>query len=73
MIAAGMGLFFLDQLSAGGLLGNLCGLASGATLAVFLLCMRKQKDAAPFGTVLLGNGLMALIGLAVYGRLFPRR
>jgi drug/metabolite transporter (DMT)-like permease len=63
VIAGGMGLFFLDQVSAGGLLGNLFGLASGATLAAFLLCMRKQKDAAPFGTVLLGNAVTAVIGL----------
>jgi drug/metabolite transporter (DMT)-like permease len=63
VIAGGMGLFFLDQLSAGGLLGNVCGAASGATLAAFCLCMRKQKDASPFGTVLLGNLLTALIGL----------
>jgi drug/metabolite transporter (DMT)-like permease len=63
VIAGGMGLFFLDQLSAGGLLGNIYGAASGATLAVFCLCMRKQKDASPFGTVLLGNVLTTLIGL----------
>lgn len=63
VIAGGMGLFFVDQVSAGGLLGNLLGLASGATLAAFLLCMRKQKDASPFGTVLLGNIFTAVIGL----------
>ena len=63
VIGGGMGLFFLDQLSAGGLLGNICGAISGATLAAFCLCMRKQKDASPFGTVLLGNLLTALIGL----------
>ncbi|MDU4961889.1 MAG: DMT family transporter [Sporomusaceae bacterium] len=62
-IGGGMGLFFLDQLSAGGLLGNICGAVSGAALAAFCLCMRKQKDASPFGTVLLGNLLTALIGL----------
>lgn len=62
-IAGGMGLFFLDQLSAGGLLGNICGAGSGATLAAFCLCMRKQKDASPFGTVLLGNVLTAIIAI----------
>lgn len=63
VIAGGMGLFFLDQLSGGGMLGNLCGLGSGATLAVFVLCMRRQKDASPFGSVLLGNVLTAVIAL----------
>lgn len=62
-IAGGMGLFFLDQLSAGGLLGNLCGAGSGASLGAFCLCMRKQKDGSPFGSVLLGNVLTAIIAL----------
>lgn len=63
IIAGGMGLFFLDQLSAGGLMGNICGAVSGATLAAFCLCMRKQKDASPIGTVLLGNLLTGVISL----------
>ena len=60
-IAGGMGLFFLDQLSPGGLMGNLYGMASGMTLAAVFLCMRKQKNASPSGTVLLGNALTALV------------
>lgn len=63
VIAGGMGLFFLDQLSTGGMLGNIFGAASGVTLAIFCLCMRKQKDASPFGTVLLGNLLTAVVSL----------
>lgn len=63
VIAGGMGLFFLDQLSPGGLLGNICGAISGVTLAAFCLCMRKQKDASPFGTVLLGNIITTVVSL----------
>lgn len=59
----GMALFFLDQLGAGELLGNICSLLSGVTFAFFAVFMRMQKDASPIESVILGNALTALIGL----------
>lgn len=62
-VLAGMVLFFLDRLSAEGLLGNLVAVSSGLCYAGFTLSMRAQKDASPVESVLLGHALTALIGL----------
>jgi len=63
VVSGGLILFFQDKMSAGGLLGNLLALASGFTMAVMIVAMRKQKDESPFGSVLLGNGVTVLCGL----------
>jgi len=60
---AGVGLFFIDELSWHGLWGNLCALGSGLAFALLILLLRSQKDASPIESVLLGNALTALIGL----------
>lgn len=62
-IGLGMALFFGDELSADGYLGNLLAVISGLTMAWMTLFMRKQKDGSPTETMLLGNILAALIGL----------
>ena len=62
----GMALFFAGHLSAGGALGNLLALASGLCLALFSLLLkwkRVQHSQSPFGVVLFGNLLVALICL----------
>jgi drug/metabolite transporter (DMT)-like permease len=63
VVFGGLLLFFQDKMSAGGLLGNLLALASGFTMAVMIVSMRKQKDGSPFGSVLLGNVATVLFGL----------
>jgi drug/metabolite transporter (DMT)-like permease len=63
MVFGGMVLFFQDQMEAGHLLGNLLAVGSGMSMTVMALAMRKQKDASPFGSVLLGNLLAFLCGL----------
>jgi drug/metabolite transporter (DMT)-like permease len=63
VVFGGLLLFFQDKMSTGGLLGNLLALASGFTMAVMIVSMRKQKDGSPFGSVLLGNGATVLFGL----------
>ncbi len=62
-IFAGMLLFFGDDLSFDSLYGNIISILSGVAMAVFVLCMRKQKDGAPANTILLGNLLGVFIGL----------
>lgn len=62
-VLGGMSLFFLDELSAGGLTGNLLALISGFAFATMVLFMRKQKEASPAGSVILGNVFTALICL----------
>ncbi len=63
VVLSGMVLFFLDQLSPEGLLGNLVAVGSGLCYAAFTLSMRGQKDASPVESVLLGHLLTACVGL----------
>ena len=62
-VMGGMLLFFLDDLTSGNWWGNICALLSAVSFAVLVVFLRKQKDASPFESVLLGNILTALIGL----------
>lgn len=59
----GMGLFFIDKLTAGGLAGNCLAIVSGISFAVFVICMRKQPDGQSFASVLVGNIITCFIGL----------
>lgn len=70
-VLAGMGLFFLDRLSAEGLWGNMAAVATGLCYAGFTLGMRAQKDASPVESVLLGHVLTALVGLPFLAAALP--
>ncbi|RJQ75580.1 MAG: EamA/RhaT family transporter [Desulfobacteraceae bacterium] len=59
----GMVLFFLDDLTLEGLWGNLVALISGLGFAWMALFLRKQKDAAPIHSVILGNLIAAMVAL----------
>jgi drug/metabolite transporter (DMT)-like permease len=63
LVLIGMTLFLLDGLSAGNLLGNGYALLSAVCFAFLAMLLRRQKDASPMESVLLGNILTALIGL----------
>lgn len=63
LVFGGMLFFFLDKVTSGGMLGNLFAIASGVTFAFFIIFMRMQKAAAPYGTVLLGNILTFLVSI----------
>lgn len=58
----GMVLFFLDDLSGGGIAGNIIAILSGVAFAGTALFLRKQKDASPIDSVFLGNIVAFLIG-----------
>jgi drug/metabolite transporter (DMT)-like permease len=58
---AGIGLFFIDQLTLTGMWGNIIALASGLAFAVMVILLRKEKSGSPVASVLLGNILTALI------------
>lgn len=62
-IFVGMLLFFGDNLSLNGYVGNLLAILGGICFAWMILLMRKQKDGSPVESVLLGNLLAFLIGL----------
>ena len=60
---SGIALFFMDELTLSGFHGNLLGLAAGATFAFVPLFLRKEKDASPGATIILGNVLVLIAGL----------
>jgi drug/metabolite transporter (DMT)-like permease len=62
IVLGGMALFFFDQLTAGGLLGNALSIVSGMFYASLIVLLRAQKDGSPMESVLLGNLFTAVIG-----------
>jgi drug/metabolite transporter (DMT)-like permease len=64
IVLAGMSLFFLDRIDLSGKIGNVVGIASGFSFALMLLSLRKQKNATPLASLILGNCLAAAVGLA---------
>ncbi len=62
-IIGGMVLFFLDDLSAGNMLGNILGIISGAAFGFTAIFMRMQKNASPIESIFAGNVITALIGI----------
>ncbi len=63
VVCGGMLLFFLDNLSAGNLWGNVLAILSGVAFASLTVLSRKQKDGSPLESLFLGNLLTACIGL----------
>lgn len=59
----GMTLFFLDSLGPGQLLGNVFGILTGLTFAFLAIFLRKQKDVSNLESILLGNAVVAVIGV----------
>jgi len=60
---AGTGLFFAGELSFEHLWGNVVGLVSGMFFGFVVILLRKQKDAAPVNSVVLGTLLGGIICL----------
>lgn len=71
IVMVGMMLFFLDNLSTKGILGNVLGAMSGISFALFAIFMRMQKNGSPLESILLGNLLTAAIGLPFLSRSVP--
>lgn len=63
IVIGGMVLFFLDDMSSGNLLGNICAILSGIFFAFVAMLLRKQKDESPLESVFWGNVLTAIIGI----------
>ncbi len=63
LVFGGMVLFFIDEMSAGGLLGNIYAILSGFCFASMVLLLRKPDLESPLESVFWGNVLTALIGL----------
>ena len=65
IMLGGLALFFLDDLSFDGYLGNALAILSGMSFAALTISLRKQKDNNPSDSILLGNILTLIIGLPV--------
>lgn len=65
-VAIGMYLLMSSNLSGGHLTGNMVGVATGVCYAIFVICLRLQKEVSPYETVLLGNIFTFLIGLPFF-------
>jgi drug/metabolite transporter (DMT)-like permease len=63
VVFGGVALFFLDDLSRGGYMGNVLALLAGVAHAWLGLFLRKQKKGSPAESLLLGNILTAVIGI----------
>jgi drug/metabolite transporter (DMT)-like permease len=59
----GIALFFLDQLTASGFWGNIVALGSGVAFASVAIFLRKEKAGSPVTSIILGNIIVALVGL----------
>ncbi|SPF36878.1 conserved membrane hypothetical protein [Candidatus Desulfosporosinus infrequens] len=71
IVMSGMILFFLDNLSTTGIVGNLIAATSGISFALFAIFMRMQKDGSPLESIILGNLLTAAIGLPFLAHSVP--
>ena len=63
VLLTGLTVFFFDELTISGVLGNVCAILSGMSFAALTILLRKQKDGSPSDSILLGNLLTLLIGL----------
>ena len=70
-VMVGITLFFIDKLSPGNLFGNFTSILSGIAFAWLILLLRKQKDASPIESIILGNLFTAIIGIPFMLNSFP--
>ncbi len=59
----GIALFFLDQLTITGFWGNILALISGLSFAAVAIFLRKERDASPVSSIILGNIIVASAGV----------
>ncbi len=62
-VIVGMLLFFMDKLSAGGMLGNILAIISGVFFALVAILLRLQKDDSPLDRIFWGNIMTAVISV----------
>jgi drug/metabolite transporter (DMT)-like permease len=67
----GMMLFFIDELSPRQWQGNMFALVSGASYALLVLALRKDRHSNPNGAVFWGNAVTAILVIPVALFLFP--
>lgn len=58
-VVIGMGVFFIDGVGGGSLLGNLAAVLSGVTFGLYFVFMRMQKDGSAMESILLSHWIVA--------------
>jgi drug/metabolite transporter (DMT)-like permease len=71
VIFFGMGLFFIDSLSSGSLLGSAAAFGGGICYAVLILILRHEKPADKGLSMLYGNVLLFVAGFTLSGFALP--
>ena len=71
LILGGTALFFMDELTPAGMLGNILALVTGLSFAWLAMFLRKQKGGSPTESVFLGNILAALVCLPFVFKSLP--
>lgn len=66
VIFSGIGLFFIEDISVGSLLGNILALCSGITFAGMIVSLKALPKGASMKTVFMGHGITFLVGLPFY-------
>ena len=64
-VCFGMVLFFMDSLGRGNFLGDVIAALAGVTFALNIVMLRKQKNASPIDSLLLGHIFTAIIAGAI--------
>lgn len=67
VVLLGMGLFFFDNLSIGGMLGNGLAVLSGIAMAVMVVSLKGVKTGSPLEIIFWGNVFTFLAGIPFYG------
>lgn len=70
-VFGGMILFFVDDVGAGSMVGNLVAVISGFFLACVTISLRLQKDGSPVETTLLGNIVTFMVAIPFIFRSMP--
>lgn len=65
-VFAGMGLFFMGDLDAGGLIGNFLAIISGIAMAIMILNLNKLKVHRPVEIIIWGNIFTFILGIPFY-------
>lgn len=66
IVLSGMGLFFVGNLGAGGMLGNFLAILSGVAMAIMVVSLKGVKTGSPLEIVFWGNVLTAIIAIPFY-------
>ncbi len=72
VVLAGMGLFFMDKLTVGGMVGNVLAIGSGVFFAGSIVAFRAQKEGSSLESILLSHVITFVVSLPFLWREGPR-